>query len=121
MVVVPTIASTSPITFEKSCISFEISFEANMSLMVLVSFTSKYCIPICKKGPMHTDRIANKPYTPAAFFIMEALTKTASDASDSIPPTTGTTPDMVSLAAFKAEASVVPLTTPVMEIKPVKT
>ena len=53
---------------------------------------------------------------PAAFFISPALTSTASEASDKIPPTTGTTEEMVTFVAFSAAASVVPLTTPVTVI-----
>jgi zinc transporter ZupT len=51
---------------------------------------------------------------PTPFFTTPAPTRTASDASDRIPPTTGTIPERVSFVAFRAAASVVPLMTPVM-------
>ena len=45
-----------------------------------------------------------------------AIPKTASEASDKIPPTTGTKVEMVTFAAFSAAASVFPLRMPVIPI-----
>lgn len=52
---------------------------------------------------------------------MPILTRTDSDASDKIPPTTGTKEEMVTFVAFSAAASVVPLTIPVMLIYVINT
>ncbi len=59
-------------------------------------------------------KMARRPRTPAVLRTAAAPASTVSVALESIPPTTGTAPEMAILVTFTAAASAVPLMTPVM-------
>ena len=63
----------------------------------------------------HTARMHSIPNIPIPFLSTDADSKTVSEASEIIDPTTGTTPDRVTFAALMATASALPLTMPLME------
>ena len=70
-------------------------------------------------GVQNMARTVRIPQIPAPPPRVAADSTTASAASDRIPPTTGTAPEMAIRAAFPAAASAVPLTTPVTAMYPV--
>ena len=118
--IVPVVARRIPIENEMSRMIPTILLLPNRLHIPAVSFSKMYCTPIVRNGTRQMAMIARIPYTPAAFFIIPVLTRIASDASDMIPPTTGTVPEIASFAAFSAAASVVPLITFVIPRYPVK-
>ena len=73
----------------------------------------------CGVGKVNAARTASIPNVPTALFSSPAPASRDSDASDTIPPTTGIMPDMASLAVFNAAASALPEIMPVDANKPV--
>ena len=85
-----------------------------LSPTVAVSRSIRYWHPIFTAGAANNARTERIPHIPAPLPMAAADSSTASAASDKIPPTTGTAPEMAIRAAFPAAASAVPLTTPVI-------
>ena len=97
-----------------SLIKRESPVSSTSSAKNAVTLYIRYCIPICRNGVRHKANTANVPNTPIAFFKIDAPTRIVEAASDKMPPTTGTVPDMANFAALSAAASAVPETAPLM-------